>query len=461
MFVRALGLTALAVLLFLVLALPLLPSEIFGTIAPYDAARALQGLVLLGTALLACWPPTLARLSLWPWPLLLLLGGVSCMMSAMPHAAWRDAVWTAAWLSSLLALASAWQSQLVRDRVLGALVIGQFAYVLLASATVLYGLLVEHLAAPWHAFPGYENPRYFNHTQTLSIPLLLAYSVWPRAALPLRRLAGVAVMLHFFLIGIFLARATVVSLVVASLLVCVALRERRLVKALSLYAALGALLYVVGFMLLPHLLGIAEVPAFRDAGDRSSIEARIYLWKIALQAVSEHPWLGIGPMHFAHTINGEAAHPHNIYLQVASEYGLPFVMTAVASTALWLHRRLQLSRQGKGTEDAIIEAGCLIAIVGALFDGLFSGNFVMPMSQSWIALCVALLLALQRGRDGRTEDARGHTMARVVRLGVAAAMAAVLVSMVQELAQSDVNLVHGPSLTPAQSNPRFWLDGWF
>ena len=453
-------LVTLVLLLILVLALPLLPSEFLHTLAHYDAARAMQ-VLLLGTALLTCWLPTSVRLSVWPWPLLLLLGILSCLAASMPAMAWREAVWAAAWLSSLIALAWAWQSQLIRERALGALVIGQFVYVVLASAILVYGLLVERLAAPWHAFPGYENPRYFNHTQTLSIPLLLAYSLWPRAARPLRRLAGVAVVLHFFLIGTFLARATLVSLIVASLLVSVTLRQHRLLKAMSLYATLGALLYIVGFRLIPPLLGIVEAPDFRDPGDRGSIEARIYLWEITLQAIREHPWLGIGPMHFAHTLNGEAAHPHNIYLQIASEYGLPFAIIAIGALLRWLYRRFQLLRQGEGSGDAIIEMGCLIAVVGALVDGMFSGNFVMPMSQSWIALCVALLLALQHRRDDRSKDAPRAWMAFSVRLGVLVGLVTVLVSMTHELAQPNVNLVGGPSLTPTNRNPRFWLDGWF
>lgn len=452
-------------LLGLLLALPLLPLDLHGQTA-YNAARVAQGILLTLTAVLMIRQPSgdIPNL-IWPWAVLLALAISSSAMAAVPALAWRQGVWDAAWLLSLPLLAESMSNPAMRLRALGAIVVGQFVYVLLASAMLFYGLIAEQFLDSWHAFPGYENPRYFNHTQTLGIPLLAAYSLWPQAARSWRRLAAAACVLHLFLIYVFLARATLVGLGIAALVVALGLRDGRLLKALLLYAILGMLLYVVGLKGLPQLLGISEVPIFRDPAERGSIEARFYLWQIALQAMSEHPMLGLGPMHFAHTVNGEAAHPHNIYLQMAAEYGLPFALIALTLLARWLYRCFVLLKTATSTQDFHIETGCFVAIAGALVDGLFSGNFVMPISQSWMALCVGLLLALQQEHSATLMQPLHrtwrHWLMSSVSVSLAVGLFFIQTTMIQELKQSPVNVIHGPSLTPDQRNPRFWADGWF
>lgn len=447
------------------LALPLVPAGELGRFHPYDAARALQGFLLLCAVLWRFWQPISPSQDTRLWALLLFFGVMSCAMAEVPRVAWRDGIWTAAWLLSIAPLAITLQSPRLREKVLGAVVAGQFIYALLATTLLLYGLLAEQLIAPWHAFPGYENPRYFNHTQTLSIPLLLAYSLWPQAARPLRRLAAATVVLHVFLISLFLARATIVSVAAVAVLVSVGLRESRLLKALLLYAALGALLYFLGLKVLPDLLGIPEAPPFRDPGERGSIEARLYLWQIALHAIREHPWLGLGPMHFAHTLNGEAAHPHNIYLQIAAEYGLPFAILAIGLILRWIYRTFLELREGASTSDAVLKLGCFVSITSAMVDGMFSGDFVMPLSQTWLCFSVALLMSLQRSPVEQIDSPPSASWKRwhwrVLHAAVTCGLILILTAMVQELAQPDVNLVGGASLSPRRDNPRFWLDGWF
>jgi O-antigen ligase len=53
----------------------------------------------------------------------------------------------------------------------------------------------------------------------------------------------------------------------------------------------------------------------------ASVGSRWTLWRISMEAALAHPLLGIGPMHFAYVDNGEGAHPHNFWLQLAAEWG--------------------------------------------------------------------------------------------------------------------------------------------
>jgi len=404
-------------------------------------------------------------MNVWPWALLLALAAASCLMSAKPIVAWRETVWICAWLLTLVVLIEALRDTAVRNLALISVVIGQFMYALLTSTMLLYGLLFEQVSSVWHAFPGYANPRFFNHVQTLSLPLLSAYSVWSGAAQLWRRLAAATTVLHVLLLCFFLGRATIVGVTVATVLVCLLLRETRLLKALITYAGLGVLLYAIGFQVLPALFDAPNAPAFRDPTERGSIEARLYLWRIASQAIQEHPWLGLGPMHFAHTPNGEAAHPHNIYLQLAAEFGIPFTAVTLGLLIHWLRARWLALRVMPTLPCAQIEVGCFIGICAALIDGLFSGNFVMPLSQSWLALCVGLLVASPLNQRAPASQDITQTKQRwamtAVSVAMCGALALFLTNMAQELTHPEVNLLQGPSLSPGLYNPRFWLDGWF
>ena len=39
-----------------------------------------------------------------------------------------------------------------------------------------------------------------------------------------------------------------------------------------------------------------------------------------MEAMIANPLLGLGPAHFAYAYNGEGAHPHNFWLQLAAEW---------------------------------------------------------------------------------------------------------------------------------------------
>jgi O-antigen ligase len=457
--------TSLLLLLFLLLGLPLIPANAWGGLNLHDAARIGQSAVFLSALLLLPTVRVRGSTTVWPWALLLALATTSCLMSANPVVAWRETVWTGAWLLTLLVLIEVLRNATVRNLTLTSVVTGQFIYALLTSITLLYGLLSEQLASVWHAFPGYENPRFFNHVQTLSLPLLAAYSVWPGAPRTGRRLAAATAVLHVLLLCFFLGRATIVGVTVATVLACLLLRETRLLKAFITYAGVGMLLYAIGFKILPALLDISNAPTLRDPTERGSIEARLYLWRIALEAMQDHPWLGLGPMHFAHTLNVEAAHPHNIYLQVASEFGIPFAVISLGLLVHWLRARWSTLRAVVASSAAQIEIGCFIGICAALIDGLFSGNFVMPLSQSWLALCIGLLMASPlhhhvTASQGTTETQRRWAIT-AVSMATCAALVLVMASMAQEVTRTEVTLLRDTASSTAHHSPRFWLDGWF
>lgn len=91
---------------------------------------------------------------------------------------------------------------------------------------------------------------------------------------------------------------------------------------------------------------------FMRLADLASEEARLGVWQSALAMIRDHPWLGVGPNHFA-TVHPayalpQSAHlqdPHSIYLRIASEWGLPAAAVLFSWLMSWPARLWPLRRQ--------------------------------------------------------------------------------------------------------------------
>lgn len=430
----------------------------------HDIARLVQTglgalLVARGLASLSSERPGKAAL------IAMLLGSLSVMLSARPELALRD--WLVA-LASLLALRTV-QERMDEGVWVRLLVAGAALYALLEIVLIVSGMVLDRTLDYWQVFAGYVNPRFFNHVQTLLIPLLLGLLGWSAVRGLWRGLAAFALVANAFFLLLLMGRATLLALIVGLLLVLLWFGPagRAYARRFVLAFAAGGVLYLLIIELLPRLLGMEPVPAFRELGGRGSIEARFYLWRIALDMIAAHPWLGVGPMHYANQFNGEAAHPHNIYLQIAAEYGLPFFLILTFVLLRWFWRMTQRLRQHLSHTPDALALGCWAGLVGALVDGAFSGNFVMPLSQLWILITVILLL--QRlpqeppADPGTTRPSRLRLA--VWRVGLTLLLLAqlyVLVDAWQEFRQTPVRIQGAQEPVGATHySPRFWRDGWF
>ncbi len=239
-------------------------------------------------------------------------------------------------------------------------------------------------------------------------------------------------------------------------------------RMLALTAIAGFLLHIVIFSMLPSALGIAPFSLVQDHVNRTLAQPtslRDVLWGRCFELIAAHPVLGVGPMHFAHvgTDLRVASHPHNWFLQLAAEWGIPAALCASAAITAGAHRIARcMPRQACG--DAVPQViGSMLIVTGTaiVVDGLVSGNIVMPVSQLYIVLylgCAAGWVA---------SHAPVAPLSRPVRLGLAAALgaAAVLVLLGVSL---DAHLIPGSVEHfgmlfehVRHFQPRFWLDGRF
>ena len=321
---------------------------------------------------------------------------------------------------------------------------------------------------------GFSNARFFNHAQTALLPLLvLLFLQAPAGRLP-RATWFVLAAFWWSLLYVTQARASVLALgagCAASFLLC---REqaRGFLKAMALTALAGIAVYVLAFVLLPILAGLQPYGSVSSVIERTAVDptsSRNLLWTRALELIAAHPWLGVGPLHFAHygADLGNAAHPHDWILQIAAEWGVPALLCALC--LLGMGARVLL-RSTWRIAPADLHHQQLLALfvttgVAIVVDGLFSGVLVMPQSRLAIALVAGSAIGWVRSLEGAGLPARmAVPMSNAIRV-LAMAGACVLVYAIAPdfaaHARGEPVRTAGPRLNTGVDWPRIWADGFF
>jgi O-antigen ligase len=321
---------------------------------------------------------------------------------------------------------------------------------------------------------GFSNVRFLNHTQTALLPLIVLLCLQAPPATMARRVCFVLAAFWWALLFVGEARASILALVAGSGLALLLRRAhaRDFLKIMVFSALAGAVLYGLVFILLPILLGLQPIGVptnvvARTAADPSS--GRTLLWKLALELIAAHPWLGVGPHHFAHEGHKIyiGAHPHDWLLQIATEWGVPALLSLLGAMAIGLR---SLVASGKRIADGDLpKQQILVALLAScaaiLVDGLFSGVLVMPQSQLAIALVVGCAGGWVRSLDTGTPAPAPSLAMR----GAGALLAAVaLCGLVWSVAPDFVRHAQGEAPTPVEKAnnqdgnwPRLWEAGYF
>jgi O-antigen ligase len=438
----------------------------------HDASRVLQlGILLLGSLMLALQPyrprKGISRVSALMLAAMGALAIASVQASAVPPMAWRE---IALWLG-LLALVMVSALAIAQDggrAVRVAVLAGSGIQAFLLTFVTVAAALTQRPVVWTELAGGYDNYRLFNHVQTIAMPLLAGIAVRERRGSAQWWIAWISLVVYAAYVLCSGARGTSLAVSVAASLALALFGLRKawpLTRALLLAFAAGALLYALVFLVLPawgaYRLGAT---AERSMASLASDSSRLQLWHFALDQIRGSPWLGIGPMHLAHVPNPKAAHPHNIYLQVAAEWGLPMLILLLACAWRGLVRLAGMVRSA--TEPAAREGVMLwITSMAVLIDAAVSGNFVMPVSQVWIALCAAWALAWMRAQPDPASHAGGTPVRSWRLVGVVLVITQVWLatSVWTEASDLDAHLEHvrRDILQNAKTNPRFWSNGWF
>jgi O-antigen ligase len=350
------------------------------------------------------------------------------------------------------------------------IVVASALYAGLVLMLCVLALVDRETLERYDIFVGYVNVRFFNHVQTAMLPLLAIAS---SRVLGRERLAGLAMCalaMNFSLLMFSLSRATSLGLALggAVSLLLFGRAALPLVCRLALGALLGAMLYAIVFVVLPWLTGTQfSVFAAEGVAGLTTDHSRGMLWRLTERQITQSPWLGIGPMHYAHELNPKAAHPHNIYLQVAAEWGLPMLVLLLGLAGRALVRFTRSILATVDYQQAVVGIGLFTAAVAVAVDGAFSGNFVMPVSQVWLAVLFGWVAAWMQANTVPGSAAAVRAAPRWLSMGMALLLcfsqAWLCWSSLHDLRYQNgqVRLNSASTAIEGRLAPRFWSFGWF
>jgi putative inorganic carbon (HCO3(-)) transporter len=323
--------------------------------------------------------------------------------------------------------------------------------------------------------PGFSNIRFLNHAQTVTLPLLVLLCVLSKPGEKTRWMWFSVAAFWWTLLLVTAGRGTVVGLMAGSAAALVLRRGHAAAfcKAMLLTGLAGVAIYVVFFAIVPTAIGFRPFGELfhvvsRSIADPTSLRGLI--WWRALELIIAHPWLGVGPLHFAHFGSDvrTGAHPHNWILQIASEWGLPALLCLCLATGLAILGLLRTAALIPA--DDVRNHNILVAWIATgtaiLVDGLFSGLFVMPVSQLLITLyigCAAGWAMSFRPQSVRLEPASvlRHAIVKVLLLLSILGMAnGVRPEIAQRISSEDFTKEEA-ALNLDTHWPRIWRAGFF
>lgn len=375
------------------LAIPLLAPVAAVDLNAYDVARVAQIALLpviaaLGIRHAMPAPPRLMR---WALIMLSALGLLSCALAAHPWMALREFLN----LASLAAIAAvlAAQGRDALEVLPKAAALAVMAYALPVLGMALIGTAQGLPLGADLPLPGFANRRYFNHVQTVALPLA-AYGVLCFSSRLLRMLTLFGLFASMVLLWITLGRGSLLGMAAALVMLAVLwARGRKEVRTLA-FVFSGSLLAAAIFSMLiqtyaasaSQASGLGREPA---AAELSSDHSRFDLWQRAWDMATAAPWLGAGPMHYAQGHPEKAAHPHSLPLQLLAEWGFP---AALLIGLIWVYVMTAMTQRLRTSRDGDLRLGaCLLACWASVFvDSWFSGLWVMPVSQMWLVTLMGL-----------------------------------------------------------------------
>lgn len=324
--------------------------------------------------------------------------------------------------------------------------------------------------------PGFSNFRFLNHAQTITLPLLVLLFLTDKrddkTKLMWLLLAGFWWTLLFVTAG----RGTFVGLMAGCVVACL-LRQvhaRSFCRAMLLTGLLGLAIYAVFFVFIPVACGFEPFGEFFHLAQRTAenpTSGRLGLWWRAFELIVGHPWLGVGPLHYAHyAIDVQAgAHPHNWVLQIGAEWGLPALLCLSIAIGLAMLRLIQTAKfiSTNDAKNHTILVAWIVIGVAILVDGLFSGLIVMPLSQ----LLIVLYIGCAAGWSLSFKSASVLHVEAASKLRCVIFAALLLASMlalmngvwpeIKGLIGREVVSEKGITLYNGTYRPRLWLAGYF
>jgi len=325
---------------------------------------------------------------------------------------------------------------------------------------VLYAL--EGKFFSWSSpFLIFANVRFFSQYQSYALLLVILPGLMPGSSKSARALFFFVAANFWALHWMVGTRAAWLGLIVASAVVLMFARHGRMIwlRGQILVALAGAAIFLAHSHIVASQPGIAPVPGINSivGRDQGSINERLELAKSALSFVKEHPLLGVGPGQFGlQPYSTHAAHPHDLPLQLLSEYGVPAGLAGIALVLILVAHAVR-SLRTSSTQTTTLDISLVAALTMGLTDSLFSGNLIMPHSQMLFAVLTGWILGRTVRAPSGLYKASGFKTLRFAIVSMA--VLAVAVTSILGLEYFPLAREIPPWLVTW--NPHFWQYGRF
>jgi len=402
--------------------------------------------------------------------MIFMLGAVSTLLAEYPLWAAKEWARYIGLLLLVLFVAHAVQEQQVTRALLYVLAtisfFNAFQFLVAYAAAFLTGLYVFDVDL---LFRGFSNPRFLNQFQMLLMPMLayLSFTHWKnigRYQRPLAVLFLSILIVHWCVAFTLGGRGLWLGLAVSHLAMLLFFpRFWRLLAIQVAAGIIGFILFYSLFVFIPNLLELD--PTLRDSL-RVGLSLRDIIWQQAWDLFLQNPVLGVGPMHFSAYPTAFAAHPHQVVLQWLAEWGLiaTLLATSIASWGMWhglqyLRAKSAISNSAKAVAQANaqpLDAALWISIAGALVLAQVDGVFVMPYTETWLAILIGIALG-RWSTHPQPMSFTQHLTVRLLALPVILVFGYVLLYEAPSLADDIQNHIETYHTGYA---PRFWSQGW-
>jgi len=467
-----LGLMLLAVALYLMFAPGWSPKL---TTFRYDNARCLQLEALL--VMVCCLGlPSVAKAVLGAWVSLkwqprvliatMLFGGaVSASLSGSPKlGALEVGLVTLLIFLTLGVIAIVRAAGTRAEQVLAFALVCGIGFVILQFWVTQLLYLSEGKQFSWVSpFLEFANVRFFSQYQAYTLLLVTSIVSLIPFSKTLRAIVYVLAA-NFWAMQWMLGGRAVWAGVVLALLGVLVLGRRKSLKWLReqlLLIITGGLICYVFVSLTASMPGATAIPQKLSVIDprTESVSERTTMARSAGELIYANPLTGVGPGQFGlHYSATPGSHPHNVVLQLLSEYGLIAGLAGVALLALLAIFALKKLRFVTHAEIDPVNVGLGAGLVTGLVDALFSGNLIMPHSQ--IAFCVISGWLLGRNSQSNYSGNGNSTFLRIEKVVVVTVIvfSAFLVAILSNEYLSILRQM--PGWLP-ERYPHFWQYGRF
>lgn len=359
----------------------------------YDCARLLQLGLLWSLALLMLIPSVAAAITRswialsgaarWLVSVFLGIGALSAILSGVRHAGILQIGLMAMLIGlTLFTVAAVRVSRRTSESIFAFCVSAGAALFVLKFWLTYLIFFIEGKAFSW-ASPFFEfaNVRFFAQYQAYALLLVTMPLIVNRLGISWRIFLYFVAASLWSIQWIFNSRALWAGVIAAAAMICLFPTKKRIrwLAEQSLLVLLGGLI-----SLCFQGPGTNENPTAFSIVERSnqSVNERIVLARSVVDMLKESPLVGVGPGQFGMNYSAtRAAHPHNTVLQLVAEYGLIAGAAGIALlVSLLIHSIRSLRKKTQSDED-LITAILIAALVMGLSDSVFSGNLTMPHSQ--------------------------------------------------------------------------------